>query len=56
MKKIREDKNLVPLNSDYDLCCLGEAGKTATSSTAKPSDRHIVCAGNGGFVGLVVGY
>ena len=55
VEKTRKDKNVVPLNSDYDRCRLGKADKAATSSTAKPSDRRVLRAGNGGLPGLAVG-
>ncbi len=54
--KVRKDKNLVPLNSDYDLYSMGEDGKTATPLTAKASRDDIVRAGNGGFIGLAADY
>ena len=50
--KVRKDKNLVPLNSDYDLFSRGPDGDSKGPLTAKASRDDIVRAGNGGFVGL----
>jgi general secretion pathway protein G len=49
--KARKDKNLVPLNTDYDLYSVGRDGITATPLTAKASQDDIVRANNGAFVG-----
>jgi len=53
---LRKDKNLVPVNSDYDLYSIGRDGQTAGAFTAKPSKDDVVRAGNGTFVGLAVKY
>ena len=49
--KQRKDKNLNPLNTDYDLYSLGKDGISKLPLTAKASHDDIVRAGNGGFVG-----
>jgi general secretion pathway protein G len=49
--KQRKDKNLNPLNSDFDLYSAGPDGKTKTPLTAKDSRDDIVRAGDGGFIG-----
>jgi len=49
--KARKDKNLVPINSDYDLYSAGKDGKSVSPLTAKASRDDIVRAGNGRFVG-----
>ena len=49
---LRKDKNLVPINTDYDLYSAGEDGATVPPLTAKPSRDDIVRANNGNFVGL----
>lgn len=54
--KKRKDKNLVPVNSDYDLYSMGEDGKSATPFTSGPGRNDIVRANNGGFVGLAEDY
>lgn len=50
--KLRRDKNLIPLNSDFDLYSMGADGKTQTQLTAAKARDDIVRAGNGSFVGL----
>jgi general secretion pathway protein G len=50
--QLRKDKNLVPVNSDFDLYSMGKDGKTVPPFTAKQSWDDIVRAANGGFVGL----
>ena len=49
---VRKDKNLNPLNSDYDLYSKGPDGLTQTQLTAGKARDDIVRAGNGGFIGL----
>lgn len=49
---LRKDKNLNPLNSDYDLYSMGKDQNSKGPLTAKPSHDDIVRARNGGFVGL----
>ena len=49
---LRKDKNLVPLNSDYDLYSKGKDGLSQKPLTAAKSRDDIVRAGNGAFVGL----
>lgn len=50
--KIRKDKNLHPLNSDYDLYSHGADGDSKPPLTAKVSRDDIIRAGNGGFLGI----
>jgi len=50
--KLRRDKALNPLNSDYDLYSMGKDRKTSTNLNAKDSRDDIVRAINGGYVGL----
>ena len=54
--KVRKDKNLVPINADYDLYSIGRDGKTATPLTAKASQDDIIRGNNGAFVGLAADY
>lgn len=49
---LRKDRNLVPLNSDYDLYSKGKDGLSQKPLTAARSLDDIVRAGNGAFVGL----
>ena len=48
----RKDKNLVPINSDFDLYSKGKDGASVGPLTAKPSRDDIVRAADGRFVGL----
>ena len=54
--KRRKDKNLVPINSDYDLYSLGPDGTSQPPLTAKASQDDIIRANNGGFVGRASDY
>jgi len=48
----RKDKNLHPLNVDYDLWSMGKDGKTHKNLTAAVSDDDIVRANDGAYIGL----
>lgn len=48
----RKDKNLVPINSDYDLYSMGKDGETAAPLTAQASRDDIIRANDGRFLGL----
>jgi general secretion pathway protein G len=54
--KVRKDKNLVPLNSDYDLYSMGKDGESSSPITAEISRDDIIRANNGRFVGLAENY
>lgn len=54
--KMRKDKNLVPINSDYDLYSSGKDGNSVSPLTAKASRDDIVRANNGAFIGIAVDY
>lgn len=54
--KRRKDKNLVPINNDYDLYSMGEDGLSVAPLTAKHSRDDIVRANNGKYVGLAEDY
>ncbi len=54
--KVRKDKNLVPINSDYDLYSMGKDGASVSPLTAKASRDDIVRASDGRFVGLASDY
>ena len=47
----RQDKNLKPVNSDFDLYSVGPDGKTAPSLTDAKSRDDVVRARDGGFIG-----
>jgi len=52
----RKDKNLNPVNSDYDLYSMGKDGLSKGPFTAKASKDDVVRANNGRFVGLAEDY
>ena len=54
--QFRKDKNIVPINSDYDLYSMGPDGQSVPPLTAKPSRDDIVRANNGRFVGVAADY
>lgn len=47
----KKDKNLHPVNSDYDVYSMGPDGKTTPALTAKPSKDDVIRGANGGFYG-----
>jgi len=49
--RLRKDRNLVPINSDYDLYSFGEDGDSRPPLTALPSRDDIIRAADGSFVG-----
>jgi general secretion pathway protein G len=50
--KIRRDKNLNPLNSDFDLYSMGPDGQTQMQLTAAKARDDIVRANNGAYIGV----
>ena len=52
----RKDKNLVPINSDFDLYSMGPDGRSTSALTANISRDDIVRGRNGGFYGLATDY
>ena len=50
--KCRRDRNLNPLNTDYDLYSIGADGQTAKQVNNKVSLDDIIRANNGSFIGL----
>jgi general secretion pathway protein G len=52
----RKNKNLVPINSGFDLYSQGLDGASKPPLTAKPSHDDVVLANDGGFVGLASDY
>ena len=54
--KPRKDKNLVPLNSDYDLYSMGKDGDSGIPLTVKISHDDIIRANDGAFVGPASDY
>jgi len=53
---LRKDKNLNPVNSDYDLYSMGKDGQTKLPFTSAVSKDDVVRANNGRFVGLAEDY
>ena len=53
---IRKDKNLVPINSDFDLYSKGPDGKSTPPLTAKNSLDDIIRANDGGYYGVASKY
>lgn len=53
---MRKDKNLVPINSQYDLYSSGPDGMSVPPLTAKASRDDIILANDGGFIGLASDY
>jgi len=54
--KWRRDKNIVPINTDFDVFSTGKDGDSRPPLTAKASRDDIVRANNGRFVGLASEY
>lgn len=52
----RKNKNLVPINTDYDLYSKGPDKESRAPLTAKVSKDDIIRANNGGFIGLAEDY
>ena len=54
--KARKNKNLVPINSQFDLYSQGKNGASQPPLTAKNSLDDVVLANDGSFVGLASDY
>jgi general secretion pathway protein G len=52
----RKNKNLVPINSDFDLYSIGNDGDSRGPLTAKASRDDVIRANDGRFVGLASDY
>ena len=52
----RKDKNIVPINSDFDVFSMGKDGRSVPPLTAKASRDDIVRANSGRFIGLASDY
>lgn len=53
---MRKDRNLVPINSDYDLFSAGKDGGYRGSLAAKASQDDVIRANNGSYIGLAEDY
>lgn len=54
--KLRKDKNLVPINSDFDLYSMGPDGDSKKPLTAKASRDDIIRAADGAYIGVAEDY
>jgi general secretion pathway protein G len=54
--RFRFDRNMKPVNSDFDLCSTGPDGQTSRNLNASKSQDDVVRAGNGSFAGLGAEY
>ena len=52
----RKDKNIVPINSVFDLYSMGKDGTSVPPLTAAPSRDDIIRANDGAFIGLASRY
>jgi general secretion pathway protein G len=55
-EKMRKDRLLHPLNTDYDLYSKGADGKTNAPLTAKASHDDIVRASDGQYIGIAANF
>ena len=54
--KLRKDRSMVPVNTDFDLYSKGKDGRSVSPFTARASRDDVVRANNGGYFGLVKNY
>jgi len=54
--KARKNKNLVPINSEFDLWSNGKDGLSKLPLTTKVSRDDVILANDGRFIGLVSNY
>ncbi len=54
--QMRKDKNLVPVNSQYDIYSMGPDGDSVPPFTAQKSRDDIVLANDGGYIGRAADY
>ena len=52
----RKDKNLVPINTDFDLYSMGADGVTKKPLTTKDARDDVILANDGKFIGLASDY
>ena len=52
----RKDRNLVPINSDFDFFSMGKDRRSTAALTAQHSRDDIIRASDGGFIGLGADY
>ncbi len=54
--KMRKDKNLVPINSQYDLYSMGADGASKPPLTVPVSKDDVILANDGNYIGLAADY
>jgi general secretion pathway protein G len=54
--KMRKDKNLNPLNTQYDLYSLGADGQSKPPLTVPESKDDVILANDGNYIGLASNY
>jgi general secretion pathway protein G len=54
--KMRKDRFLVPINSNFDLYSMGADGASVSPLTAKASRDDVIWASDGSFIGLASDY
>jgi general secretion pathway protein G len=54
--QMRKDKNLVPINSQYDLYSVGADGKSKPPLTVPVSQDDVIMANDGNYIGLASDY
>lgn len=54
--QLRKDRNLVPINTDFDLYSLGPDGDSVGPLTAQKSRDDVVRANNGAYIGVAENY
>jgi general secretion pathway protein G len=54
--KMRKDRYMVPINTDFDLYSVGPDGKSASPLTSKNSQDDIIRANDGQFIGRASDY
>lgn len=54
--KMRKDRFMVPINSDFDLYSMGKDGRSVSPLTASHSHDDIIRANDGGYIGPAYKY
>ena len=52
----RKNRNLVPINTEFDIYSVGKDGASVSPLTAKPSRDDVVWANDGQYIGLAENY
>ncbi len=54
--QMRKDKNLVPINTEYDLYSVGADGQSMPPLTASVSQDDVILANDGNYIGIASNY